>query len=103
MRATKARDVSGARKGLSAAQRQELFRTLKARFEEHRNRPRELAWAKVQARLEARADKLWSLHEMKRTGGEPDVVGQDERSGEIIFYDCSEESPKGSQKSLLRP
>lgn len=72
-----------------------MLRTLKTRFEKNVNRHRGLAWADVQAKLEANADKLWSLHEMERTGGEPDVVGHDEKTGECIFYDCSEESPKG--------
>jgi len=73
----------------------ELLGTLKARFEKNMNRHKGLDWAKVQARLEASADKLRSLDEMERTGGEPDVVGQDEKTGDYIFYDCSAESPKG--------
>ena len=80
---------------LSAEQGEELLRTLKARFEKNMKRHEGLDWAKVQAKLEANPEKLWSLHEMERTGGEPDVVGQDEKTGEIIFYDCSAESPKG--------
>lgn len=80
---------------LSKAQREELLRTLKARFEENKDRHKGLDWAKVQARLEANAAKLWSLHEMERTGGEPDVVGHDKKTGEYIFYDCSAETPKG--------
>jgi len=67
---------------------------LQARFEKNMNRHKGLAWAPVQARLDANAKKLWSLHEMERTGGEPDVVGHDKKTGEYIFYDCSEESPK---------
>jgi len=82
-------------KGLDVKQREELLRTLKARFEKNMNRHKGLEWADVQARLEADAEKLWSLGEMERTGGEPDVVGQDKRTGEYIFYDCSAESPKG--------
>jgi len=82
------------KKGLSAEQRKELLETLKARFEKNRNRHEGLQWARVQAKLEANAEKLWSLHEMERTGGEPDVVGQDKKTGEYIFYDCSIESPK---------
>src|SRR5438045_7930390 len=82
-------------KELSAKQREELLRALKDRFEKNMNRHKGLAWAKVQARLEANAEKLWSLNEMERTGGEPDVVGQDKRTGEYVFYDCSAESPKG--------
>jgi len=80
---------------LSKSQREELLRALKARFEKNMNRHKGLDWAKVQGRLEANPEKLWSLHEMERTGGEPDVVGQDKKTGEYIFYDCSEESPKG--------
>ncbi len=72
-----------------------LLETLKTRFEQHMNRHKGLDWAKVQTRLEANPDKLWSLSEMERTGGEPDVVGHDKKSGEIIFFDCSAESPKG--------
>ena len=80
---------------LSPKQRDELLRTLKARFEKNMNRHRGLEWANVQAKLEANAEKLWSLYEMERTGGEPDVVGQDKKTGEYIFYDCSAESPNG--------
>jgi hypothetical protein len=80
---------------LSPEQRDRLLRTLKARFETNRNRHEGLEWAEVQARLEASPEKLWSLQEMERTGGEPDVVGREERTGEFIFYDCSAESPKG--------
>jgi len=71
------------------------LRTLRARFEKNTNRHGGLEWAKVQARLEANAEKLWSLHEMARTGGEPDVVGHDKKTGEYIFCDCSAESPQG--------
>jgi len=80
---------------LSLEQREELLRTLKARFEKNRSRHEGVEWANVQAKLVANTDKLWSLHEMERTGGEPDVVGQDKKTGEHIFYDCSAESPKG--------
>jgi hypothetical protein len=80
---------------LSAEQREELLRAFKARFEKHMHRHQGLEWAAVQVRLEAQAEKLWSLSEMERTGGEPDVVGYDEKTGEYIFYDCSAESPKG--------
>ncbi|HUJ31494.1 MAG TPA: DUF4256 domain-containing protein [Candidatus Acidoferrum sp.] len=83
------------KKGLSPEQRTELLRALKARFEKNMSRHRSLAWAEVQAKLEANAEKLLSLNEMERTGGEPDVVGHDKRTGEYIFYDCSEQSPKG--------
>lgn len=80
---------------LSSKQHEEILKTLKARFEKNTNRHKGLEWTKVQARLEAHIEKLWSLHEMERTGGEPDVVGQDKKTGEYIFYDCSAESPKG--------
>jgi hypothetical protein len=83
------------KKELSPKQREELLRTLKARFEKNMNRHKGLEWAGLQAKLEASAEKLWSLHEMERTGGEPDVVGQDKETGEYIYYDCSAESPKG--------
>jgi hypothetical protein len=83
------------KKELSPKQREELFSALKARFEKNLNRHKGLEWAKVQAKLEADAKKLWSLNEMERTGGEPDVVGQDKKSGEFIFFDCSAQSPKG--------
>ena len=89
--------VSGVKtkKELSPEQREELLRALKARFEKNMNRHKGLEWAKVQAKLEANTEKLWSLNEMERTGGEPDVVGHDKKTGEYIFYDCSAESPKG--------
>jgi hypothetical protein len=80
---------------LAPEQREELLRALKARFEKNMSRHQGLEWAKVQAKLEANAEKLWSLHEMEQTGGEPDVVGKDPKTGEYIFYDCSAESPKG--------
>jgi len=83
------------KKDLSPEQRKELLGTLKARFEKNMNRHKGLEWAPVQARLEANAEKLWSLNEMERTGGEPDVVGHDKKTGEYIFNDCSPESPKG--------
>ncbi len=83
------------KKSLSAEQREALLKTLKARFEKNMNRHKGLEWAKVQAKLEANADQLWSLNEMERTGGEPDVVGYDKKTGEYILYDCSAESPKG--------
>jgi len=79
---------------LSAKQREELLTALKDRFEKNMNRHKGLEWAKVQARLEANSEKLWSLSEMERTGGEPDVVGHDKKTGECVFYDCSAESPK---------
>ena len=80
---------------LSKTQREELLNALKARFEKNMNRHPGLEWTKVQAKLEANAEKLWSLNEMEKTGGEPDVVGHDKKTGEYIFYDCSAESPKG--------
>ncbi len=80
---------------LSAQQREALLRTLQVRFEKNMGRHRGVAWTKVQARLEANPEKLWSLSEMERTGGEPDVIDSDKKTGEYIFYDCSEESPKG--------
>ena len=82
-------------KDMKAKQREELLRALKARFENNMNRHKGLECAKVQAKLEANTEKLWSLNEMERTGGEPDVVGNDKKTGEYIYYDCSAESPKG--------
>ena len=90
------KNITSNKKELSPKQREELLAALKARFEKNLSRHKGLDWAKVQSRLcgmEANADKLWSLHEMERTGGEPDVVGV--KSGEVIFFDCSEQSPKG--------
>jgi hypothetical protein len=83
------------KKELSPKQHEELLKALKARFEKNLSRHKSLEWGKVQARLEVGAEKLWSLQEMERTGGEPDVVGCDKKSGEYVFYDCSAESPKG--------
>ena len=83
------------RKGLSPKQWEELLGALKDRFEKNLSRHKGLKWAEVQARLEANAEDLWSLNEMERTGGEPDVVGQDKKTGEYIFFDCSAESPQG--------
>ena len=88
-------NINSNKKELSPEQREELLRALKARFEKNMNRHKNLEWAKVQAKLEANTEKLWSLNEMERTGGEPDVVGHDKKTGEYIFYDCSAESPKG--------
>jgi hypothetical protein len=82
------------KKELFQEQRKKLLGALKARFEKNMNRHKGLEWAQVQAKLEANAEKLWSLSEMERTGGEPDVVGHDKKTGEYIFYDCSAESPK---------
>lgn len=82
------------KKKLSPAQKEALLKTLKARFEKHGNRHKGVDWAKVQAKLEANPDALWSLQEMERTGGEPDVVGQDTKTGAYVFVDCAAESPK---------
>jgi len=82
-------------KKITPAQREELLGTLKARFEKNMNRHKGLEWAKVETRLKANGERLWSLNEMERTGGEPDVVGYDRKTGEYSFYDCAAESPKG--------
>lgn len=87
--------IHGQKKKLLSEQQEKLLTTLKARFEKHTNRHQGLDWAKVQAILENHPEKLWSLHEMERTGGEPDVIGHDQKTGEIIFVDCSAESPTG--------
>jgi len=83
------------KKELSLEQREELLKILKTRFEKNTNRHKDLEWAKVQTKLESNPQKLWSLNEMEKTGGEPDVVGYDKKTGEYIFCDCSTESPKG--------
>ncbi len=88
-------NINSNKKELSPEQHEELLSALKARFEKNMNRHQGLEWAKVQAQLEANTEKLWSLIEMERTGGEPDVVGHDKTTGEYIFFDCSAESPKG--------
>jgi len=88
-------NMNGNKKELSPEQRAEILGALKDRFEKNMHRHKGLEWAEVQARLEAKPEKLWSLHEMERTGGEPDVVRHDKKTGETIFYDCSAESPKG--------
>src|SRR6266480_4298931 len=88
-------NINSNKKEVSPEEREELLRALKARFEKHMNRHKGLEWAKVQSRLEANAEKLWSLNEMESTGGEPDVVGHDKKTGEYVFYDCSAESPEG--------
>jgi hypothetical protein len=85
----------GIKKKLSAEQRKDLLSVLKARFEKNKSRHKGIEWANVQIKLEAANEKLWSLNEMERTGGEPDVVGYDKKTGEYIFYDCSAESPGG--------
>jgi uncharacterized protein DUF4256 len=86
---------AGMKEELSRAQREELLKALKARFENNMNRHKNLEWAEVQAKLQASPERLWSLNEMERTGGEPDIVGHDKKTGEYLFYDCSAESPKG--------
>lgn len=91
------------KKKLSAEQNKELLKLLKARFEKNTKRHKGLEWDKVAAKLEANADKLWSLNEMEITGGEPDVVGFDKKKGEFIFYDCSAESPKGRRSLCYDP
>ena len=87
--------MNNAKKKLSASQSEELLQTLKARFEKNKNRHKDVEWAAVQRRLQANPEKLWSLNEMEQTGGEPDVVGHEMKTGEFIFYDCSAESPAG--------
>jgi len=88
-------NMNSNKKDLSPEQREGLLIGLKARFEKNMNRHEALEWVKVQAKLEANPEKLWSLNEMERTGGEPDVIGHDHKTGEYIFYDCSAESPAG--------
>lgn len=83
------------KKELSSEERTELLNTLKTRFEKNKNRHNDLEWTKIQAKLEANTSKLWSLNEMERTGGEPDIVAYDKETDEYIFYDCAAESPKG--------
>ncbi len=85
----------GTKKDISSEQREDLLKTLRKRFEKNTNRHETIEWAKVQLKLEANPQKLWSLSEMERTGGEPDVIGFDKETGEYIFYDCSAESPAG--------
>jgi hypothetical protein len=96
-------NTKGDKKDLPPQLREELLRTLKARFEKNMNRHKGLEWAKVQAKLEANIEKMWSLSEMEKTGGEPDVVGHDKKTGEYIFYDCSAESPKGRRSVCYDP
>ena len=87
-------EIDRSQKALPPEQGEEVLKTLQIRFEKNMNRHQGLTWAAVQAKLEARPDKLWSLNEMEQTGGEPDVIGQDSQTGEYIFYDCSAETPK---------
>jgi len=86
--------MNNTKKTLSPEQREQLLKIVKTRFEKNMNRHKGLDWAKVEAKLEANTEKLWSLNEMENTGGEPDVVDHDKKTGEYIFYDCSAESPK---------
>src|SRR5215469_4579928 len=95
MTTARTRNMKSNKKNLSSGQREELLRALKARFEKNMNRHRDVEWTQVQAKLQGNAEKLWSLNEMERTGGEPDAVGHDKSTDEYIFYDCSAESPKG--------
>src|SRR5690625_4483441 len=88
---------------LTPEQQEELFRTLKSRFEKHLDRHESLKWDDVQTRLESRPDKLWSLHEMERTGGEPDVVQEKSHKGSMVFYDLSKQSPKGRRSICYDP
>lgn len=87
--------MTSTKQELSTEQREALLTTLKARFEKNKNRHTDIEWAAVQAKLEANPAKLWSLDKMEETGGEPDIVGYDQQTGEYVFYDCSAESPKG--------
>ena len=87
--------MNGNKRKLTAQKIEELLRVLKARFDKNMNRHKTLEWAQIQAKLEANSEKMWSLHEMERTGGEPDVVGHNKKTGEYVFYDCSAESPRG--------
>jgi hypothetical protein len=101
MKTVRARNMN--KKDLPPEQREQLLRALQARFEKNINRLKGLEWPQVQAKLEANAEKLWSLHEMERTGGEPDVVDHDKKTGEYVFYDCSAESPKGRRSICYDP
>ena len=89
------KELSPKQPALPAGRREELLSILKARFEKNMNRHKDVEWAKVETKLEANKEKLWSLNEMEKTGGEPDVAGYDKKTGEYIFYDCSAESPNG--------
>jgi hypothetical protein len=85
----------GNKKELLQEEREALISTLKSRFDKNNNRHKDIEWAHIQAKMEANSEKLWSLLEMERTGGEPDMIGQDTKTGEYLFFDCSAESPKG--------
>lgn len=93
------KNTTSNKKALPAEQQEKLFKALKTRFEKHMQRHKGIAWANVQARLEADPEKLWSLNEMETTEGEPDVVGYDKKTGEYIFYDCVAETPKGRRNT----
>ena len=95
--------MKNSKKKLSSEQSKELLKLLKARFEKNMKRHKGLEWSKIEAKLAANADKLWSLNEMETTGGEPDVVGFDKKTGEYVFYDCSAESPKGRRSLCFDP
>ena len=95
MTATRARNINSNKKDLSPRQRDDLLTALKARFEKNMDRHKDLEWAQLQTKLQANAEKLLSLSEMEKSGGEPDIVGHDRKTGEYIFYDCSPDSPKG--------
>ncbi len=99
MRTTKAPNIHSSKRELSLGQREELLAMLKTRFDKNMGRHKSLEWAQVQAKLEANSEKLWSLHEMEQTGGEPDIVSHDRTTGEYVFYDCSAESPKGRRSA----
>src|SRR5579859_6255369 len=103
MSAPRERNMNSNKKDLPPKQREDLLKILQARFEKNMDRHQGLEWATIQAKLEANADKLWSVSEMERTGGEPDVVGHDKKTGEYIFYDCSAESPKGRRSLCYDP
>jgi len=97
------KNTNGNKKNLSPKQIEDLLKTLKTRFEKNLNRHKGIEWTKVEAKLKKNTDKLWSLNEMERTGGEPDVVGFDKKSSEYIFYDCSVESPKDRRSLCYDP
>ena len=96
-------NIKSSKKKLSPEEGEELLTVLKARFEKNMNRHKGIEWSKVQAKLQNNSEKLWSLQEMERTGGEPDVVGHDKKTDEYIFYDCSAESPKGRRSVCYDP
>ncbi len=91
--------MKNSKKKLSSEESKELLKALKTRFEKNMQRHKGIEWAKVQTKLEANSEKIWSLNEMELSGGEPDVVGYDKKTNEFIFYDCSEESPKGRRST----